>query len=247
MYLAAGKAAEHAGGRSWSDLLQTALLEPLGMNRSLPDSTRLGEFDNLAAPHATIDGEVKACDRYCPDVIAPAGAIHSSAADMAKWLILHLDRGSFAGRELLSANRIDEMHTPAEPTPEEAAANGVPKAPISRYGLGWFVNEHAGKKVVEHSGTQNGFVAWMAIMPDEGLGVVILSNHHQTGINSALRSWIFDRLLARPGYDWSSAVRKDYTQGWQRLLREAKTEFETRRPPEMPPARTRAGCTERSR
>jgi hypothetical protein len=185
----------------------------------------------------TIDGQVKAVERYCPDVIAPAGAIHSTAADMAQWLIMHLDRGRLGGHELLSAERVDEMHAPVEPPLAEPSTIVVPKAAISRYGLGWFVNEHAGKKVVEHSGVQNGIVSWMAIMPKERLGVVVLSNHHQTGINSALRSWIFDRLLGRPEFDWSIAVRKDYTQGWQKLLREAKAEFEAKRPPEKPPSR----------
>jgi hypothetical protein len=126
------------------------------------------------------------------------------------------------------------MHTPVEPPPKEYSTKDVPKAPISRYAMGWFVNDHAGHRVVEHSGTQSGFVSWMALMPGERVGVVILSNHHRTGINFALRSWIFDRLLKRPDYDWSRAVRKDYTQGWQRLLREAKAEFDAGRPPEKP-------------
>ena len=142
---------------------------------------------------------------------------------MGRWLLLHLGRGGFDDRKLLSAARIDEMHTPAARTADQADTDRkVPKAPITLYGLGWFVNTHAGKTVVEHSGVQNGFVCWMALMPQEGLGVVILSNHHQTGINLALRSWVFDKLLGQPERDWSTIVREDYANGWQRLLREAK-------------------------
>jgi CubicO group peptidase (beta-lactamase class C family) len=236
MYLAVGKAVEHASGKSWSDFVKDEFFEPLGMKTSLAGSLTLRKFANLSEPHATIDGQVKAIERSNPDVIAPAGAIYSSAADMAQWLIMHLGRGRYRGQELLSAGRVDEMHTPVEPPPAKPSTKSVPKAPISRYGMGWFVNEHAGKRVVEHAGSGNGFVSWMAIMPKERLGVVILSNHKGTGINYALRFWIFDRLPGRPDFDWSSSVRKDYTQGGQRLLREAKAKFDAKRPPEKPPS-----------
>ncbi len=236
MYLVAGKAAEHVGGKSWADLLRAEFFEPLGMQRSVADSTKVGQFDNLAEPHATIDGQVKSIERYYPEAIAPAGAVHSTAADMAQWLLLHLDGGRFGGRELLSAGRVSEMHTPVEPPPIEPSEKGVPKAPIGRYGMGWFVNEHAGHEVVEHSGAGIGFIAQMSLIPKERLGVVILSNHQKTGINYALRFWIFDRLLGRPDHDWSRTVLKDYAQGWQRLLREAKAEFDAKRPPEKPPS-----------
>jgi hypothetical protein len=130
------------------------------------------------------------------------------------------------------------MH--AAPQPIAAQAPGedkIPRAPISNYGLGWFFNDYAGRKVVEHSGTQTGFVSWVAMMPQERLGLVILSNHHRTGLNSALRSWLFDALLGRPERDWSEAVRADYANGYQRLLREAKTQFEANRPPAAPSPR----------
>lgn len=237
MYLVAGQAAEHAGGKPWNDLVSAELLEPLGMKSTLPDSRKLADFDNVASPHADLDGQVKPIERYCPDVIAPAGAIHSTAADMAQWLILHLNQGRFGSHQILSADRVNEMQTAVESPPRESPQDARPQAPISHYGLGWFVSEHTGKKVVEHSGTQNGFVSWMAIMPEPRLGVVILSNHHQTGINTALRSWIFDRLLERPAFDWSSAVKKDYAQGWQKLLRDAKTAFDDKRPSAEPTSR----------
>lgn len=236
MYLVAAKAAESACGKSWSDFVDQELFAPLGMQSSTTGSSRLKALGNVAAPHATVDGRVRVIPRYCPESVAPAGAIHSTAADMARWLVLHLNRGKNGERVLLSAARIDEMHAPAISPSEPRAEKAVPKAPISQYGMGWFTNEFGGKRVVEHSGTQNGLVSWMSIMPAERLGVVILSNHHQTGINMALRSWIFDRLLGRPDYDWSSAVRGDYTRGCQRLLREAKTAFDEKRPRETPPS-----------
>ena len=243
MYVAAGKATEHVGGQPWSELIRTEFFEPLQMKRSVAESTKVEDFNNLAAPHATIDGQVRPIDRYYPEVIAPSGAIHSTAADMARWVMLQIDRGRFAGEEILSAERMDEMHTPVEPPPEDPSEKGVPKAIIGRYGLGWFANQHAGHETIEHAGVGIGFVAWMAFLPKERLGFVILSNLLQTGINYALRAWLLDRLLDRPDRDWSRITLNEATQGWQRRLREAKAEFDSKQPSEASAARPLADYT----
>ncbi|MEX2139063.1 MAG: serine hydrolase [Pirellulales bacterium] len=238
MYLVLGKFVERVSGRKWNDFLLAEFFEPLGMKSTVADSSGVRGLENLAAPHATDTGKVHRIQPYCPDAIAPAGAIHSNVLDMAHWLRLHLKGGRSESRQLLSAARIAELHVaPERAKAEPAKEPPVPRAPISNYGLGWFINDYAGRKVVEHSGTQNGFVAWVALMPEEGLGLVVLANHHRTGLNFALRSWIFDACLGRPERDWSEIVRTDYANGYQRLLREAKAQFDANRPSETRPLR----------
>ena len=73
-------------------------------------------------------------------------------------------------------------------------------------------------------------------MPREQLGVIILSNQHRTGINYALRFWIFDRLLGRPEQDWSTTVQKDYANA-QKTLDDARADFVARRVADRPPSR----------
>ena len=121
MFLAAGEAVAHASGTPWADFVRTEFFEPLEMNRSVATMSELGRFDDVALPHATVNGQVQTIERHCPDVIAPAGAIHSTAPDMARWLLLHLGRGRTSGHELLSAARFDEMHRPAAPGPGRTA------------------------------------------------------------------------------------------------------------------------------
>ena len=237
MYLAAGEAIAHASGTHWADFVRTEFFEPLEMNRSVASVSELGRFDDVALPHATVNGQAQTIERHCPDVIAPAGAIHSTAPDMARWLLLHLGRGRTSGNQLLSDARIDEMHRPAPSGPGDQPSDpDVPRSPVDRYGLGWFVNMHAGRTIVEHAGSQNGFVSWMAMMPREQLGVVILSNQHRAGINYALRFWIFDRLLGRPEQDWSTTVRDDYANAQQKLD-DAKADFAARRIADRLPSR----------
>lgn len=237
MYLAAGKIVEHAAGRPWSEFVQAELFAPLGMARSAAGTAGIDQIDNVAAPHAAVEGQVHTIDRHSPEAIGPAGTILSSAADMGRWLLFHLQRGRIRGRDLLSPARIDEMHAPVDQaTAAPPADDRTPHAPMSRYGLGWFVNDHQGRAMVEHSGVQNGLVSWMAMLPNEQLGVVILSNNHQTGLNFALRSWLLDRLLGLPARDWSAIVREDYANGWQRELRESKAAFAARPVADMPPS-----------
>jgi CubicO group peptidase (beta-lactamase class C family) len=238
MYLVLGKVVGQVSGRKWSDFVRNELFEPLSMKSTLANSSAIQGLNNVAAPHASDAGKVQAIQPHCPDEIAPAGAIHSNVLDMAHWLRMHLQGGQFESRQVLSPTRIEEMHTaPPRTLAETPGDPKVPRAPINNYGLGWFFNDYAGRKVVEHSGTQNGFVSWVAMMPEERLGLVVLANHHRTGLNSALRTWIFDACLGRPERDWSEDVRTDYATGYQRLLREAKAQFDAKRPPAMRPLR----------
>jgi CubicO group peptidase (beta-lactamase class C family) len=238
LYLVVGQVVEQLSGGKWNDFLHNELFAPLGMKSTVAGSSALRGLNNVAEPHATDAGKLQRIARHCPHAIAPAGAIHSNVLDMAQWLMLHLEAGRSGGRQVLSAARMAEMHAAPQPIAAQAPGDAkIPRAPIGSYGLGWFFNDYAGRKVVEHSGTQTGFVSWIAMMPEARLGLVILANHHRTGLNSALRSWLFDALLGRPERDWSEAVRADYANGYQRLLREAKTQFEGKRPPAAPPPR----------
>jgi hypothetical protein len=185
---------------------------------------------NVAAPHANISGKTQTIERYCPDVIAPSGTIHSNAVDMARWLLFQLESGRRREMPVLSQARLEEMHRPPSELPEECEQPAsTHRTPISNYGLGWFFNDHQGTTVVEHSGTQNGFVAWVALVPSERLGFVLLSNDHRTGLNYALRSWLLDACRGLPERDWSEIVWRDYSTGYQRLLTDAKAQFETNR------------------
>jgi len=237
LYLVVGKIAEQVSGKTWSEFLRTNLLQPLGMTSTAVDSSEVKGRENVAAPHASDTGRVQPIPPECPDVVAPAGAIHANVLDMAQWLKCHLGNGLCDGRPILSGDRIREMHTaPGRIAAAAPAEPGVPRAPIGNYGLGWFFNDHAGRQVIEHSGTQNGFVSWVAMLPDERLGLVVLANHHRTGLNSALRSWILDAILGRPPRDWSEIVRADYANGYQRLLREARAQFDAQRPAATQPS-----------
>ena len=241
MYLVIGKLVEQVSGKTWSDFLQSELFEPLGMKSSTADREGIEGRTNVATPHASDDGRLRPIEPYCPDMIAPAGAIHSNLNDLVQWLKMNLAGGVCDGRRVLSQARLEEMHTAFGRSDSETPPKlGVPRSPIAEYGLGWFINEYEGQRVIEHSGSTNGLIAWMATLPQQRLGLAILSNHHRTGLNYALRFRIFDAVLNRPSKDWSEVVRQDYTNGFHRLIREAKAEFDAKRPVAKSPPRALA-------
>lgn len=230
MYLAAGKIVEAVSGRKWTDFVRDELFMPLKLHSTYADSTGIDKLPNLAAPHRTIDNKTRLTERYIPDAVAPAGTIHSNVDDMARWLIFHLEGVAQRKPGLLSPERLAELHAPpALAHPDESPKPGTPGANISRYGLGWFFTQHHEKTVIEHSGSNNGFIAWVAMVPAERFGFAILANQRMTGLPSALRSRLLDDLSGRPRYDWSEHVRLDYRNGYQRLLREAQERFEASR------------------
>jgi CubicO group peptidase (beta-lactamase class C family) len=85
----------------------------------------------------------------------------STAADLARFDAA-LTRG-----ELLSAESVRRMWTPGR------AADGTPLA----YGLGWFVQEHAGRRLVWHAGWwPQAYSALYLKLPDERLTMIVLAN-----------------------------------------------------------------------
>jgi hypothetical protein len=97
------------------------------------------------------------------------GELISSSEDIARYLIAHLNEGRYDDAQILSAEGIDELHRPAV----EAKAMGLS---FGQYGMGWIIEETDRTRIVWHSGTCPDFFAYMAIVPDQKKGVVLLVN-----------------------------------------------------------------------
>ncbi len=74
------------------------------------------------------------------------------------------------------------------------------------------------------------------MVPEERLGLIVLSNQHNTGLNLALRLWILDALLGRTQRDWSEKVRSGFDKALGRFA-DAKAKFSENRPDEAAPSR----------
>jgi len=186
IYAAGAEAAARTAGTTWTELLQTRLLDPLGMEHTTftveaaqadPELARGYRWREVTEVH-------EAVPMRSLDAIAAAGAINSNVLDMAKWLRLQLGRGSFEGKQLVSAERLQDTWSP-----QIEVGSGI------RYGFGWMLGDWQGHRVVEHGGNIDGFAAEVGMLPDDGLGFVLLTNVSITSLQRESLGIVFDSLL----------------------------------------------------
>ncbi len=209
MYLAAGRIVEAASGLSWDDFVAQRIFRPLGMTRSNTSVTALSGQPNVATPHAQIEGTAETVPWHNIDNIAPAGSINSNVLEMAQWVRLQLGDGEVAGQRLVSTGAIRETKVPHTVIRTEGIWQALnPVSNFLTYGLGWFLMDYAGHKVVQHGGNIDGMSALVAMIPDQRLGVVILTNMNGSLLPTAVLYRVFDMMLGRPSQDWSADFRK---------------------------------------
>ncbi len=205
MYITAGQIVAHTANTTWDDFVRDRILVPLGMTSSTTSIRQIAGGPNLASPHAEVDGVVRAVDWRNIDNAGPAGSINSTALDMAQWVRLQLGRGSIGGKRLISERMIDEMQTPHIVIPiDTGARRSNPYTHLQAYGLGWFLQDYRGKLVVQHGGNVDGMTALVGMIPEEQIGIVILSNMNGSGMPTTLMNRAFDLHLGVAPEDWSA-------------------------------------------
>jgi CubicO group peptidase (beta-lactamase class C family) len=207
MFLAAGMVVEKVSGMSWSAFVKEKFFKPLGMTSS---NTSIKEFKpngNIATPHNAKTGSNKPIPYDDVDNVAPAASINSCVADLAQWMRLQLGRGTFEGKQFFSRQRSWEMWQPNTVIPiSEAASQFNPTRHFSLYGFGWALSDYQGRKIVSHGGGLDGMISQTALMPEENLGVVVLTNS-ESPLNTIMQNKVFDVFLnVTPKRDWSAEL-----------------------------------------
>lgn len=210
MFLAAGHLAERIRGASWEDLVQRRILSPLGMARSnFAVATSMADADH-AVPYRKEKAAVNAIPFRDISAIGPAGSINSSVRDMANWVALHLQRGTFGGTQLLGAATVDDLHT------VRMATGGVdrdtPEIVDVGYALGWFVDVYRGHRRVHHGGNIDGFSALVTLLPDAGYGFVVLTNLDGSPLPEIVVRHLADTALGLEPRDFRTEVRARTTK-----------------------------------
>src|SRR5215217_7371335 len=189
MYTAGGEAVAKAQNSTWDELIVSKIFKPLGMTNSdtSPDAMQKArDFSFGYEYNATTKATRRLPQRSIP-AAAPAGAINSSARDMAQWVRLMLGNGMFDGRRFVSEKGFDEL-----------IRKQINIAGPVDYGLGWFLRQWNGHKVVEHGGNIDGFNAQVALMPDQKLGFVLLTNVTASSLGSVAMNTIWKNLVGAP-------------------------------------------------
>lgn len=204
MYLAAGRSGAAAAGKPWDQLIRERILVPLGMTETNTSVTLLPARTNVASPHAIVDGQVKAVSYTNMDAAAPAGAINSNVADMVKWLRFQLDSGRVGGKRLVSKRNFIETHTAQTVTRLDSTYRAFnPFTHVRSYAFGWQVMDYRGREMLSHAGNLSGMNAMVGLMPEERIGVVVLTNLEGNALRESIMYKVFDLFLHAPDRDWS--------------------------------------------
>ena len=187
-YALAAYIVERASGIAFDQYVKENILRPLGMDRSgyllsppIPPDLAVGYFyENGTYTPQPIDYD----DDY------PGGSLVSSATDMAKFMLAHLQDGCYQDVCILQPATIAEMH--------RQQFTNHPQLAGWTYGfVEGFGNE---QRLIGHSGAIRGFASDITLLPEHNLGYFVAFNHECAGslackLIPALREQFLDRYF----------------------------------------------------
>lgn len=224
-FMTAGEIIPKVTGKTWAEFIKEKIFTPLGMNNSLALSKDIATAPNKATAHTVWMGELKKIPYGKIDALAPAGSISSSVNDLSKWLMVQLDNGKLDGKEIIPASAIAKTRTP-----HSILGNGgqmFNTGHFALYGLGWFLQEYNGKKIVSHTGGVNGFVTSVTLIPEENLGIVVLTNTDANVFFEALKWEIMDAYFGLPYRNYSNVMLTNQKRNDDEMEKEIKAKRDT--------------------
>lgn len=197
-HLAAGRLLAHLRReKDWNAVVAADILAPLGMSETSATAEAIAAAPNHAEGYRwRPEGAVPVpFDPSFPYQLGPAGNLNSTLEDMARWLRLQIADGAFEGRQIVSKDNL---------LATRVAKVGM--TPTVSYGEGWALTQTPRGRVVWHNGGTNGFGAHVGLLPDYGVGIVILTNLQNQGFPDALATTAYDLLLGNPATDHITAA-----------------------------------------
>ncbi len=209
LYTVAGEVIAAVSGMSWEAFIQSRILDPVGMTDSRIRHPGIMGVQNISGTHARVDGRVQRVAPFTSDNTNPAGGITASAVDLAKWLTVQLDSGRVGGGAPLfrpaTTRELWRIVTPQrEITPPRALA--PLRSAINGYALGFNIRTYRGRQVVTHTGGLPGFISRVTMLPNERLGIAVVTNMESSAMEPI--TWqIVDHVLGA-SHDWRGAYRE---------------------------------------
>ena len=204
----AAYAAARSAGMPWEDLAQARLFDPAGMQSA---SYRHADYlarSNRAWLHVNENGKFVAKYDRDPDAQSPAGGASASIRDMARWLQLQLTNGSVDGAALIPAAALQETR---QAQIEAVPASLSPSDRAEYYALGWNLSlDSQGRARNGHSGAfALGASTCVQLAPDQGLGIVVLTNGWPLGLPEAVAATFMELALdGAVSRDWLPLFRQ---------------------------------------
>jgi CubicO group peptidase (beta-lactamase class C family) len=204
-YMIAGATLERVSGETWEELVEQRIIEPLSLKSAgFGPQSSLGKVD---APlgHVIVDGKPRAMlagpNGDNPLVLGPAGTMHMSVLDFAKWVAWNAGEGK-RPPALVSTETVKRLHTPRIAIGgRENAPAGTPRA--GGYALGWgqITEDWAAEPPITHTGSNTMNLATAMFWPGTDFGFVMMTNIGGAGADAAfkkLAAWLYKSFSGEP-------------------------------------------------
>ncbi|MDY0981635.1 serine hydrolase [Stenotrophomonas sp. CFBP8994] len=210
LYAVAQQVIEQVSGQSYADFLQQHIFTPVGMAGTRFNADNLKPGDKAATGHAKFDfTDLRTVAPLTWSNNAGAGGVYSSVHDMARWMNVQLAQGKLENGTALfspkSQQAMWQMITPQVVPEPSVPALAAARPNFAGYGEGWSLSDYRGQKLVWHTGGWPGMVSRVTLVPEQKLGIVVLTNQEVGAAFNAITMDVLDAYLKAPATDWVAA------------------------------------------
>jgi CubicO group peptidase (beta-lactamase class C family) len=208
MYAGAGYVVELLGAKTWEDFVRERILSPLGMTATVFSIDDMVKQPDHGVPFTERRDsfELHEIPYYREAAgIGPAGSINSNLQDMTKWLLALMNDGMVGGKTVIPGSVLKATLAPAIALPNtqlEARGWGEVLNPV--YGMGRRTASYRGHQIAYHGGDINGFHSQVSLMPQDGLGAIVLViGDHAASLYNIISYNAYERVLGMSLTPWS--------------------------------------------
>lgn len=206
----AALAMQRATGRPIASLLRDMVLRPAAMVNSYIGGAANHGCDMASAHIFDQDNSPVVVDDPTEWGRPGAAGLVSCAADMLRWMDLHLGQGELDGQRVQPDALWEELWHPnvALRRPDVQLWMGDGGASGVAYALGWFVSGYHGHRMLSHSGGSIGWRSRIAVLPEQNVGVCVLMNAYGN-VGTAIQHRILELCLDLPSRNWKLLLQED--------------------------------------
>lgn len=206
-YMSTGIILERLTGSTWEKYVSEKIFNPLKMRSSNFSILASLDSSDVAQPYLHKNDSIEKIKFRNVDQWGPSSSINSNLEDLAKWLIMINNQGIINSQQIISRDDIAELFQPQIEIKDQFLKQMMQ---ADYYGLGWGIRSFNDHTMVSHGGNIDGFSSFVGFIPEEKIGVAVLTNT----LNMAsypIAYHIFESFLGIQGKDWNSDFKAQYT------------------------------------
>lgn len=174
-FVAAGEVVHAVTDTTWEDFIIQHFFRPLEMNRSSVSHEKIVADKNACIPYTLSENTLVKLNYDNINNIGPCASINSCVKDLSHWLQLQLYNGTYKGKEIFPAEVIHDTRLPRSVV-GDGHSGLFNSQHFDLYGLGIGITDYEGREILSHTGGADGFVTSVCFIPEDTLGIVVLTN-----------------------------------------------------------------------